>query len=282
MLTLTENSIPEVLRMIPTPPKILYALGDNLENILSRPRVAIVGSRKVTPYGKNVTQQLAGDLAARGVVVVSGLAFGVDAVAHQAALDAGGITMAILPSGVNRVYPSAHQQLADRIVKQGGVLLSEYPDGSIGYKTKFVARNRLVSGISDALLVTEAMSKSGTMHTAAFAHKQGRPVFAVPGNITSPLSAGTNHLIKHGAQLVTEASDILRALGIHHEVASAQIHSNDPREQSIIELLQSGTTDGGDLFAQCNLSVAEFSQVITMLEIKDIVKPLGNNQWALL
>lgn len=282
MLTLSANDIPVQLTAIPHAPKTLYLLGDTLEDLLSRPRVAIVGSRKITPYGKSVTQKLAGDLAARGVVIVSGLAFGVDAIAHQAALDAGGLTMAVLPSSVNTVYPSTHRQLAKRIVVQGGVLLSEYNEVMRSYKTNFVERNRLVSGISDALLVTEAAEKSGTMHTARFAKQQGRPVFAVPGNITSPLSAGTNHLIKHGAQLVTDTAEILKGLGITQETSKTALRSEDPYEQTLLTLMQAGVTDGGEMLAKSNLTAPQYSQAITMLEIKGMLAPLGNNHWRLL
>lgn len=281
MLTLSGKTIPKQLQTIPDPPVLLYVSSNSLDDLLAKPRVAIVGSRKVTPYGKGVTQQLAHDLAARGVVVVSGLALGVDAIAHKAALDAGGQTIAILPSGITRVYPSTHQQLAKQIVQAGGALISEYPDGCEAFKGNFVLRNRLVSGISDALIVTEAATKSGTMHTASYAIRQGRPVFAVPGNITSPLSAGTNYLIKRGARIVTESSDILSVLGISSAAAKKNIHSDDPNEQIIIDLLQQGTVDGGELLALSQFNAQQFAQTMTMLEIKGVISPLGNNQWKL-
>lgn len=281
MLTLTDTQIPKPLQIIPNPPKTLYVMSDSLEDLLSRPRVAIVGSRKVTPYGRGVTKQFASELASKGIVIVSGLAFGVDAIAHQAALDAGGQTLAVLPSGISRVYPSSHQQLANNIVRQGGALISEYQDGDKSYPGNFVSRNRLVSGISDVLLVTEAATHSGTMHTANFASQQGKIVFAVPGNITSPLSSGTNNLIKNGAKLITESADILKALGISGKKLTNNIKSNNPKEQAIIDLLQSGITDGGELLFGSKLNAQQFAQTMTMLEIKGIITPTGNNHWSL-
>ena len=281
MLTLTKDTIPEPLATIPHAPQTLYVAGENLDALLARPRVAIVGSRKVSAYGRGATKQFAHDLATRGVVVVSGLALGVDAIAHQAALDAGGLTLAVLPSSVEKVYPSSHRQLAERIIANGGALISEYAVGSEAFKTRFIERNRLVSGISDALLVTEAAEKSGTMHTARFAISQGRPVFAVPGNITSPLSAGTNHLIKHGAHLVTDATDILKALGLSHHQSQTNLRSEDPYEQAILAALQAGVTDGGELLMKSRLTAPQYAQAMTMLEIKGMVSPAGNNHWML-
>jgi DNA processing protein len=283
MLTLTNNTIPPLLRVIPNPPKLLYIKGDNLDELLGRPRVAIVGSRKVTPYGKQVTEQLAGELARKGVVIVSGLALGVDGIAHQAALDAGGLTMAILPTSVNEIYPSEHKLLAKNVVARGGVLISEYSDGTAGFRGNFVQRNRLVSGISDAVLITEAAHKSGTLHTARLAREQGKPLFAVPGNITSQQSSGANQLIKEGAQLVTSADDIFTVLGMTTKTGKqkAKPISQDPHEQSILDLLYSGVSDAAELRIQSNLPVVLFNQTLTMLEITGDIKSLGNNNWTL-
>lgn len=280
MLTLTKSDIPTLLQEIPDPPTCLYVRGDTLEDILQKPRIAIVGSRKVTPYGKHITQLFASELAKRGVVIVSGLALGVDSIAHAAALDAGGVTMAVLPGSVTNIYPRTHQQLADRMVAQGGVLLSEYQTGAPTFPFNFVHRNRLVSGISSALLVTEAAAHSGTMHTAQFAQEQGRQVFAMPGPITNPQSAGTNALIQRGAQLVTDADQILAALGITKQSRATLLMRDSPDEQVLIDLLQSGISDGGELLAQSGFSAAKFAQVMTMLEIEGVIKPIGNNHWA--
>lgn len=243
--------------------------------------VAIVGSRNITTYGKQVTQQLAGELARAGVVVVSGLAIGVDGIAHQAALDAGGLTVAVLPSGLDTIYPARHHRLAQKIVEQGGALITEYPANSTPYKGKFVARNRIVAGLSRAVLVTEASLKSGTLHTARFGLEQGIDVMAVPGNITNTNSVGTNNLIKSGAVPITSADDIFAILGIAPVAARPLPKGNTPQEQCIIDQLAAGISDGAELLKQSHFDVVSFNQALTMLEITGVAKPLGNNQWSL-
>ena len=283
ILMLTETNIPPLLQAIPDPPSLLYIKGDTLDELLARPRVAIVGSRKVSAYGKTVTIQLAEELARKGVVIVSGLALGVDALAHQAALNAGGLTMAILPTSVNEIYPSSHRSLARDILQHGGVLLSEYPDGTEGFRGNFVRRNRLVSGISDVILITEAAQKSGTLHTARFALDQGKKLLVVPGNITSPQSIGANQLLQQGASMVTSSDDIFRALGMKTTLGKQKSKptSLDPNEQIILDLLYGGLSDGSVLQIESKLPVALFSQTLTMLEITGDIKNVGNNHWTL-
>lgn len=273
-------AFPQELLQIDQPPSQLFIRSTNWMDILQRPRVAIVGSRKVTTYGREVTRQLAADLARAGVVVISGLAIGVDSIAHRAALDAGGLTVAVLPGGLQQVYPSSHTQLAEQIMARGGALVSEYSPEVHPQKWFFVERNRLVSGLAHALLVTEAAEKSGTLHTANFALDQGREVLAVPGNIISPLSKGTNNLIKTGATPVTSAQDILTVLGITTQ-HTAKPHSNDPCEQAIINLIYNGEREGAQLLQQSGLAVQQFNQALTMLEIQGVIQPLGANQWQL-
>ncbi len=283
-ITLTLKEIPEVLQTIPNPPETLYVTGVNIEETMQRPRVAIVGSRKVTSYGDNITTKLASELAKCGVVIVSGLALGIDALAHKAALKAGGLTVAVLPNSLDSIYPSSHAQLARNITKQG-VLISEYRSnqGMKSYKGNFIARNRLVSGLSDAVLVTEAAENSGTLHTAHFAIKQGKKLFAVPGNITSPTSAGTNALIRQGATLVTSAQDILSALNIPITVSQPVVATSDnPNEQKILTLLQQQETlNGAELQAMSALETPLFNQCITMLEIKGLIRASRPNIWTL-
>lgn len=257
----------------------LNVLSDNFDDLMSRPRVAIVGSRKVSPYGKLVTTQFARELAEQGIVIVSGLALGVDAIAHKAALEAGGLTIAVLPGGLDRVYPATHKSLADRIVRRGGALITEYPAGTSIMKHNFIGRNRIVSGMSDALLITEAASNSGTMHTARFALEQGKDVLAVPGNITSPTSAGTNNLIRAGATPATCLEDILNVLGLGLVTRGVQ-SSDNPEEQLILDLLHLNIRDGDELLQRAGMPVTEFSHILTMMEITGKVKSLGMNQWS--
>lgn len=197
-LTLEASDIPERLQQIASPPKRLFVMGTPLGELLALPCVAIVGSRKVSSYGREVTTKLAYDLASRGVVIISGLALGVDGLAHKAALEAGGKTIAVLPSPLEKIYPSSHAQLAKQILDSGGTLVSEYALGTPFNLSTFIARNRLVSGLSNAVLITEAAEQSGSLHTARFALEQGRDVLAVPGSIFSETSRGTNNLLKVG------------------------------------------------------------------------------------
>jgi len=263
------------------PPKCLFVLSGNVNELLARPAVAIVGSRRVTPYGKTVTAQLASELAQAGVVIISGLALGVDSISHKAALDAGGLTIAILPTGLDNIYPAAHRHLAKQILEQGGALISEYPEGSTVYKGNFIARNRLISGLADAVLITEAAEKSGSLHTADFALDQGKEVLAVPGNINSPTSRGTNNLIKVGATPVTSSADVLHVLNIELPTDKHALKSANPNEQVILDLIGAGMTDGAELLSSSNLDTPLFNQSLTMLEISGVIRPLGNNQWAL-
>lgn len=259
----------------------LFVSSNNLEDLLARPRVAIVGSRKVTPYGKAVTAQFACELAKQGIVIVSGLAYGVDAVAHRAALEAGGLTIAVLPGPISDIYPRVHRNLAQEIIEGGGALMSEYPDSTPAFKWNFVERNRIVSGMSNALLITEATDKSGTMHTARFALEQGIEVLAVPGNITSPTSAGTNNLIKTGAITVTGPDDVLDALGFKRSIQIKQVKGSNSLQQCILDLLVDNISDGNELMTRSNLEAAEFNQALTMMEITGKVKALGANQWTI-
>jgi DNA processing protein len=249
--------------------------------LLARPRVAIVGSRKISAYGKAVTAQFASQLAKQGIVIVSGLAYGVDSIAHRAALEAGGLTIAVLPSSVEEVYPAAHRNLAEEIVRSGGALLSEYPEGTPSYPVNFIERNRIVSGMSSVLLITEAADKSGTMHTARFALEQGKEVLAVPGNITSPTSVGTNNLIKTGAITVTSPEDVLGVLGFKRNTQAARVKGSNGIEQCILDLLTENISDGNELLSHSRLSSSEFNQALTMMEITGKVKALGANQWTI-
>lgn len=280
-LTLNSPDYPEVLRNISDPPKELYVLG-NLGALLARPRLAVVGTRKVSVYGRQVTQQLAGEAAAKGIVIVSGLALGTDGIAHQAALDSGGKTIAVLPCGVDPVHPATHHFLAKKILERGGVLISEHPPGTKPLKIHFIIRNRIVTGLSDGVLITEATSKSGTLHTANFALQQGKTVMAVPGNINSPLSTGTNNLIKAGATPVTEVRDIFYALNLPSGTElAADIVGSNKEETVVLQLLAAGVTEGSELLIKSELEPAVFNQTLTMLEINGKARPLGAGHWSL-
>lgn len=275
------RDLPENLQNIPSPPQQLWHKGAPLEGLCNAPCLSVIGSRAITPYGRSAMSALLPDVIRAGVTIVSGLALGADALAHQTTLEYNGKTIAVLPSSVNEVYPATNRQLAYAILDNGGALLSEYPDGTDARRENFIARNRLVSGLSQALLIIEAAEKSGTLHTANFALEQGRDVLVVPGNITSPHSAGTNNLIKAGATPITTSRDILRALGIDPNGAQQEIFADSPEEQLLIDLLKQGVNQGAELMAISKLESAIYNQTLTMLEIRGVVKPLGNDQWTI-
>jgi len=281
-LTIQEDGYPAVLRDLSSPPKELFYLGAEPSTWLTKPRVAIVGSRGVSPYGQQVTARLSRELAEHGVVVISGLALGVDGIAHQACLEAGGTTVAVIANGLDKIYPASHTQLAQRILEAGGTILSEYPVGTPSFKTNFIARNRIVAGLSQGVLITEATEKSGTLHTARFALEQGIEVLAVPGNITSPNSVGANNLIRTGAVPVTSVEDILEAIGAEHLPVEPERRRGDTAEEEVVlSLLYDGLTDGHELLVASKLDPVAFNQALTMLEISGKVRALGNNHWSL-
>lgn len=280
-ISLHDTLYPSPLRDIAAPPKELYYLGSPPEQWLARPRVAIVGSRGITPYGRTVTAQFAKQLAERGITIVSGLALGVDAVAHEAALEAGGAHIAVLANGLDAIYPASNTALARRLLEAGGTIISEYPEGTPSLKQHFIARNRIVAGLADVLLITEAVEKSGSLHTARFALEQGKDVLVVPGNITSPSSAGSNNLIKSGAQPVTSVDDVLFALKADNLITTSYVHSGEnAEEQAILDLLYKGISDGHQLLQDSGMPADVFTQVLTMLELSGKIHPLGNNHWA--
>ncbi|HET8883985.1 MAG TPA: DNA-processing protein DprA [Candidatus Saccharimonadales bacterium] len=261
-------------------PKYIYFTGNLPPERV--PTVAVIGTRKPTAYGKDVATTLTHDLAKKGVVIVSGLAFGIDITAHRAAIDAGGTTIAVLASSVDMVSPRSNQDVADSIISSGGAILSEYEPPTDARIYQFLERNRIVSGLSDAVIVIEAAARSGVLSTVAHALEQGKEVFVVPGNITSPLSAGCNALLKQGAHIVTCAEDVLEVIAPQLlQPQSALPLGSTPLEALIIELLQSGIRDGDELQRLSNTVAAEFNQALTMMEINGILRGLGGNQWTL-
>lgn len=272
------------------------------------PTVAIVGTRKPTKYGEMVAHELAYAVAKRGGVVVSGLAYGIDSIAHRSALEAGGVTVAVLGTPIDQIYPRAHQGLAEKIVEMGGCVMSELPPGAVHgrdyhAKTCFLRRNRLISGLSDVVVIPEAAERSGSLNTAAHALEQGREIFVVPGDITRPMSKGCNRLICQGATPYLGVEDVLEVLfpGAAEQAGSVSEGSGEASrgdtegllgdkmallgdtkaETAILRALLAGVRDGEEILAQVGLEAAEFSQAMTMLEIKGQVRALGMNKWML-
>jgi DNA processing protein len=275
-LSYESQIFPDLLREIPSAPKQLNILGE----IDGGQCVAIVGSRRPTPYGEQITYQLASELAKAGITIVSGLALGIDGIAHQAALDAGGRTVAVLAHGLDRMYPARHRNLAKAILSTGGALVSEYDAGTPPLPHNFVQRNRIISGLSDAVIVTEATAKSGSLITANYAIEQNRRVMAVPGNITSLASAGPNNLIKAGALPVTDATDVLTALGFDaHEAVPVSARSAE--EATLADLLAAGVSTNAQLIERSGLSASQFANIISLMEITGKVRNLGAGNWVL-
>lgn len=282
-LKLSDPAYPKVLGQISDAPKQLFYAGAAPVSWLDRPRVAIVGSRKMTSYGEYVTKQLAHDLASTGIVIISGLAMGVDAAAHRATINAGGLAVAVLPTSLDNIYPAAHRGLAEQIIDRGGTLLCEYRSGDDIYTTNFVARNRIVSGLADIVLITEAALKSGSLHTARFAIDQGKTVMVVPGNITNPSSEGCNNLIKSGAVPVTHSDDVMFALGIRKpKTKKPRVFRGGKLEQQLLELIASGVNSQEDLALSSRRDGAEVISALTMLEISGYIRPEGVGNWSIL
>jgi DNA processing protein len=209
-ITIFEPDYPPILREIYQPPWVLYAKGD-ISTLQMDPKLAVVGSRQVTGYGRSAIRKIFPGLMERGVLIVSGLAAGVDAEAHETAISLGGRTIGVIAGGLNHIYPRANKQLAGRMMKDQ-LVISEYPPDTRPERWQFPMRNRIISGLSQGTLIIEAKSKSGSLITANYAVNEGREVFALPGSIFSPTSAGTNELIQQGAKLITSADDILEEL----------------------------------------------------------------------
>lgn len=242
--------------------------------------VAIVGTRKPTTYGQDITEQLARKLAERGVVIVSGLALGVDGIAHRGALAAHGTTIAILAHGVDHINPRSHSMLAEQILEHDGALISEYEPGITAHPGRFLERNRLVSGLSDTLIITEAATRSGTFNTVSHALEQGRDVYAVPGPITSPMSRGCNQLIAQGATPINDVDEFVDTLAPRQTEVIPTLAYSDA-EQVIIDLIRQGARDGDEIQMKSQLDAGQFAQSLTMLELRGSIRPLGANQWSL-
>ena len=353
-----EHEFTEVLKPIALTPKTLYFRGKLPKNVskssktvtkqenktqekstaktrtnpkTGRPAsVAIVGSRHNTKYGEEVAYNLAYELAKNGVIIVSGLAFGIDTIGHRGCLDAGGVTVAVLGTPIDQIYPRPHEKVARSIIEQGGAIISEYAPrtneylnvplapGEAGWngtkwityeeeskqednffqpapyqrrrietKSSFLYRNRLISGLSDIVVVVEAAEKSGSLNTATHALAQGKTVFAVPGNITSPYSQGCNKLIAQGALPYTEPADILRELfpddynEKQKNLKSQNLIGDSDLETKVLQAIASGARTGEQIMQITHLPPELFNQATTLLEIKGRLRSLGMNTWSL-
>ena len=276
-----EPGYPSRLRQIYDYPPVLYVRGNLPAE--DEPCLAIVGTRRPTIYGRQVTEEIASDLAGSKITIVSGLARGIDSVAHRAALDAGGKTIAVFGSGLDIVYPAENARLAQSIIEHGA-LVSEFPLGVKPRPENFPLRNRIMSGLSHGVLVVEAGEKSGALITAHQAAEQNREVFAIPGSILSPASQGTNRLIQEGAKLVRSYADILEELNLTVVVQQAEIEQfapADEAESAILKQLNSEPSHIDEICRRSGLAMPDVSSTLAMLELKGIARQVGNMNYVL-
>ena len=282
IVTIKDEAYPAQLKEIASAPPVLYVRGD--QTILSNKSIAIVGSRKFTEYGRRVTENLTKDLVRAGLTIVSGLALGIDGIAHRAALDSEGITAAVLGTGIDdaTIYPREHFNLAQRIIGNGGALLTEQPLKTPSLKQNFPARNRIMAGLALGTLVIEAAEKSGSLITAQFALEQNREVFAVPGEIFSPQSTGANSLIKRGAKLVASATDILDEMNISSVQPRLALKIFEPKsddEKTLWKILSSVPLHIDKISKLARLDTAAVSSTLAALEIEGAVKNIGGQNF---
>ncbi len=276
-----DENYPRRLKEIDQPPPVLYTLGEL--TVQDEWAAAIVGTRRMTGYGRQVTDELAELLAHHGVTVVSGLARGVDASAHQTSLKHSGRTIAVLGSGVDRIYPPEHRKLAEEIAKNGAVI-SDYPPGTPPESNNFPPRNRIISGLSRVVVIIEAGITSGALITSTFAAEQGRDVFALPGSIYANQSKGTNRLIQQGARPLIDVKDVLDALNIEQvqEYRQARLElPADPREQQIMENLSYEPVHIDDLGNLTGWGMDTLTATLTMMELKGLVRQVGGMNYIL-
>jgi DNA processing protein len=283
LLAITDSDYPALLREIADAPPLLYVRGEPA--LLARPQLAVVGSRNPTRGGVDNAEAFAAHLARAGLVITSGLALGIDAAAHRATLEANGFTIAVAATGLDRVYPASHRELAHAISAHGA-LVSDFPLGMPPKRENFPQRNRLISGLSLGVLVVEAAERSGSLITARLAAEQGREVFAIPGSIHSPLARGCHKLIRQGAKLVETAQDILEELGPLAQVAAQQVESPTiapklaPEQTALLELIGYDPVDMDTLVARSGLTAAELSSMLLHMELHGLVeaRPGGRYQ----
>jgi DNA processing protein len=280
-LTWEDQAYPSLLKQIYAPPPVLYVRGELVPD--DEWSLGIVGTRRATLYGKQVARMLGQDLARSRITVVSGLARGIDSVAHQAALDAGGRTIAVLACGLDLVYPPEHRNLAKAII-ENGALVSDYPLGTPPEAANFPPRNRIISGLSLGVVVVEADIKSGALITTNFALDQGREVFAVPGNIVSRSSAGCNRLIRDGARMVLSIEDILEELNltmVEHQAEARAALPADQTEARLLQLVSDAPTHVDEICRSSQLPIHQVSSTLAMMELKGMVRQVGGMHYVL-
>ncbi|MCA9916758.1 MAG: DNA-processing protein DprA [Anaerolineales bacterium] len=283
LLTWEMGSYPNYLREIPNPPPLLYYQGEILEQ--DRWAVAVVGTRRLTAYGRQVTRDLVAGLVQNNITVVSGLARGIDAIAHKTAVELGGRTLAVLGSGLDCIYPADNRTLAQEMTQGQGAIISEYGLGVQPEAKNFPPRNRIISGLSLGVIIIEAGLRSGALITTNFALEQNREIFAVPGNITSPASQGPNKLIQEGAKLVTKIEDVLEELNLHmvaERTAVQLVLPETAEEIALYSQLSGQPLHIDELSRATGLPSALVSSTLTLMELKGMVQQVGGMNYVLL
>lgn len=269
-----SSEYPNLLKEIPNPPIVLFGIGDKtLLSSFNERYIGIVGTRKITSYGIDVTTMMVEELVQNNFCIVSGLALGVDALAHKVTLENSGRTIAALGCGVDHCYPQENEKIYKDIIEKGSLIISEYPLGVSPTPGSFPSRNRIIAGISASVLVTQGALGSGSLITASNALELHRPVFAVPGPITSSLSQGTNELLKEGAIMVSNVEDIMKGLGKSLKTSQKQIVNGDTvLEQSVIDLLHVQAYSFDEFVKIMQLSVQELGSLLSVMEMKGYIK----------
>jgi len=278
--TWNDTDYPDNLRQVPLSPPVLFAQGELVEE--DRLAVALVGTRQASAYGREVARGLASELAHNGITVVSGLALGIDATAHEAALEAGGRTIAVLGSGVDQIYPARNRKMAKAMISQGAVV-SEYALGTRPEAGNFPPRNRIISGLSLAVVVIEAGQRSGALITAKFAADQGRDVFAVPGSILQPSSAGCNALIQDGAHPLLSINDLLEQLNLERVAVQREARQTipaEPSERKLLELLGMEPIHLDEIVRGAAMPAAQVSGLLAMMELKGLVRQVSSMRFV--
>ncbi|MDP3955605.1 MAG: DNA-processing protein DprA [bacterium] len=282
-ILLEDNIYPENLKRIADPPFLLYSIGEILPG--DSLAIGVVGTRKITSYGKEVTENLVGNLVNSELTIVSGLAYGVDFVAHNSALDNNGRTIGVWAGGLDTVESGFRQNLVKQIVdEKRGAVVSEFPLGFQPNRTTFPQRNRIISGLSLGVLVTEAAEDSGSLITANFAKKQGRPVFAVPGPITSGQTKGTAELLKKGAKLVYDVNDILSELelGVKGQgIAAREVLPDNEEEALVLKILKNESKHIDEIVRETKMETSKIASLLTIMEMKGKIKNLGGMVYTL-
>lgn len=278
-VTIYSDKYPEKLKEIIEPPFVLFTKGD-LE-LLNTKSVAIVGTRKPTAYGRSVTKEISSCLAKNDIAIVSGMALGVDTIAHESALEVDGKTIAVLGSGFNYIYPSQNFELS-KIIQNKGLLVTEYRPSMEPRPYNFPVRNRIIAGLADAIVITEAGEKSGSLHTKEYALDCGRDVYAVPGSIYGEQSKGTNNLIKSGQAIcLTNVNDILQDFNLKPVQNKKKDIQLDISESAIVNLLEDGEKHFDEISTKCKIDAKTLNSYLTRLQIRGIIKKLGGNYYSL-